>query len=353
MSGFDDENPDDSSGGVPERLKRWWAGAKDRLNLGGLTNRVKDGLKKGGGGVRRFEFKKIELEKVAENSHRIRWALIVLGVFLAADIAARILGMFFSPTYTSLQKKQTSAPSQKTTSAADYDAILRRNMFNVEQKIPAPFDQGQLDCLSQAKPSTQRIRLLGTIVMNDEIHSVALIQEEGSPTNIAVKKDENFMDGRYQAKKVERKKLCFQVKASGDFEFVEIPDDSLGMSGPALSGDVRGISPIGEGKYAVEKGYLDSSLKNLPDIVNTARAVPYNDPNTGKFAGFLIQSIDPTSPFAALGVQRGDILTNVNDIIFDNPGRGIEAFNRLKTAPKISMGVIRNGSKQTLEYEVK
>jgi len=349
VSGFDDENPDDASSGIPDRLKRWWGTAKDRLRLGRLTSRVKEGA----GGVRRFEFKKIELKKVSENSHRIRWGLIVLGIFLLADITARIIGMFIRPTYTSLPRKQTQT-AQRYAPSADYDSILRRNMFNVEQKIPQPFDQGQLDCLSQAKASTQRILLLGTIVMNDETHSVALLQEEGSATKIAVKKDETFMDGRYQAKKVDRKKLCFQVKASGDFEFIEIPDDSLNLGmGASLTSDVKGIAPMGENKYAVERTYLDASLKNLPDIVNSARAIPYNDPNTGKFGGFLIQSIDPTSPFAALGMQRGDILTFVNDIVLDNPGRGIEAFNRLKQAPKISLGIIRNGSKTTLDYEVK
>lgn len=315
-----------------------------------MTSRVKSGSSS----VRRFEFKKPELSKVSENSHRIRWALIVLAVFLLADLSARMIGMFIRPTYNPPAKKQAAAPANRLPPSADYDAILRRNMFNVEQKIPQPFDQGQLDCLSQAKPSSQRLILLGTIVMNDEAHSVALLQEEGNTTKIAVKKDELFLDGRFQAKKVDRKKLCFQVKNTGDFEFVEIPDDSLLLgTGPSLGGSVAGITPTSERNWAVDKNYLNASLANLNDVVQTARAVGYTDPATGKFGGFLIQSVDATSPFAALGVQRGDILTFVNDIPLDNPGRGLQAFNQLRQAQKITLGVIRNGEKTTLNYEVK
>lgn len=352
MSGFDEDNPENTSGGgFKASLKKWWSTARSRA--GEMASRVKSRSASGSKGVRRFEFKKPELKKVSENSNKIRWGLIVLGLFLLADITGRIIGMFIRPTYAPLPKKQ-STTAQRYAPSADYDSILRRNMFNVEGKIPQPFDQGQLDCLSQAKPSTQRLQLLGTIVMNDEAHSVALIQEEGNPLKLAVKKDETFLDGRYQAKKVDRKKLCFQVKGSGDFEFIEIPDDSLNLGvGASLNSGVSGITPTGEGKYSVDKTYLDANLKNLPDIVNTARAVPYNDPNSGKFSGFLIQSIDASSPFAALGVQRGDILTFVNDIILDNPGRGIEAFNKLRQSQKISLGIIRNGQKQTLDYEVK
>ena len=65
-------------------------------------------------------------------------------------------------------------------------------MFNVEGTIPEPFDHGQMDCFAQARQTTQPMQLLGTIVMNDDKYSVALIQDEGGKDKIAVKKDDVF-----------------------------------------------------------------------------------------------------------------------------------------------------------------
>ncbi len=156
--------------------------------------------------------------------------------------------------------------------------------------------------------------------------------------------------------KVERKKLCFQVKATQDFEYIEIPEDAatVGLSGPSLEGKVsEGITAVSETEFVVKQGFLEKNLLNLNEILQTARAVPYIDPSSGKFRGFLVQTIDSGSPFAQLGVKQGDILTGVNDIVLDNAGKGLEAFQRLRSSPNIALEVLRGGQKTTLSFSVK
>ena len=149
---------------------------------------------------------------VQEHSLIFRMGLTVLAIFLASAIASRIIGtLVVRPTYTPIPPKKHRV-IKPTAPPEDFSAIENRNIFNVENKIPEPFDQGLLDCFSQAKLSSQRIKLLGTIVMTNEDLSVALIEEEGKGAKTAVKKDELFSDGRFQALKVDRKKFCFQVK---------------------------------------------------------------------------------------------------------------------------------------------
>jgi type II secretion system protein C len=344
---------DDSedSQGILERLKNWLSGAKDRT-----SSVIRKRFARDTG--RRFEFdlKKVDAKQIAQHSKWIRWGLVVLALFLAAEITDRIIGLFVRPTYAppaSRGKFTSTSPSRPT--GVEYEAILRRNMFNVEGKIPQPFDQGQLDCMSQAKPSTQRLQLMGTIVMNDERLSVALLQDESNPVKLAVRKDELFSDNKYVAKKVDRKKFCFQVKSSGEFEFIEIPEEGGGLAtggGPGLVG-TDGITPVNEKQFMVKKTFLDTNLMNLQSILQTARAVPYTEPGTGKFMGFLVQSVDAGSLFAQLGIRQGDILTNVNDIVLDNAGKGLEAFQRLRNSPEVVMSIIRGGEKTSLTYSVK
>ncbi|MFM8313975.1 MAG: PDZ domain-containing protein, partial [Deltaproteobacteria bacterium] len=78
---------------------------------------------------------------------------------------------------------------------------------------------------------------------------------------------------------------------------------------------------------------------------------PYTIDN--KMKGFLIQTIEPDSPFASLGLTQGDVLLAANDVIFDNLGKGVEAFQVLRNARKIDLKVLRGGQEVQLSYEVK
>ena len=141
--------------------------------------------------------------------------------------------------------------------------------------------------MSQAKPTKERIQLLGTIVMSDEQLSVALMQDDTSSQRIGVKKDDSFFDNKYTAMKVERRRLCFQVKATKELEFIEIPDDSagLGVSGINCTDKWRRNRPKSETEYEVKKGFLDEKINDLTKILQSARAVPLHRAGHGKIQG--------------------------------------------------------------------
>jgi general secretion pathway protein C len=340
--------PEESS--ILVRLRRWFR--RLRTSAFGRKRRAVDG-----------EGTALSLQKWDEGQAKqwLRWTpfgLTVLGLFLLASIVAGIIGLFLRSTPLPLPNRPGSVTTaQDTGPATDFDSILKRNMFNVEGKIPDPFDQGMLDCMSQARKSSARIKLLGTIVMTDDQYSVALLEEEGGNEKYGVRKDETFGGGQYQAMKVDRKRLCFQVKSSQEFEYVEIPDDAPALGGGGtqmgLASPMDGVTAKSETEYEIKASVLEKSLANLSQILQTARAVPYIEKETGKFRGFLVQSIEPDSPFAALGVKQGDVLTGVNDILLDNPGKGLEAFQRLRNATEVKLDVIRNGSKKTMSYQLK
>lgn len=346
---------------MPDRLKRWFTSAKSR----GADIFRKSRVSKLGGKIGDripqkwrdldFDLKKFQLGDITNFTRYFRWGLIVLALFCLAEFTSRMLGLWLRPGYVPPPPPPV-ATQRRAIPQAEYDVILSRNMFNVEGTIPEPFDQGQLDCFSQARPSTQRLQLLGTIVMSEEKFSVALVQEEGAPAKEAVRQGDNFADSKFQAMKVDRKRLCFQVRSTQDLEFVEIPDgENLEGANPSLSSGAGtdGITPVSEDKFQVNQSFLEKNILNLNDILQTARAVPYLEPGSGQFKGFLIQSMDQDSPFAKLGVRQGDILTTVNDIVLDNAGKGLEAFQRLRNSPKIDLEVIRSGQRKALTYDIR
>lgn len=302
----------------------------------------------------KFDPEKIRLESVSEHQGKFRWGLLLLSVFLASAIASRITALLIKPTYTPIPPKPILA--QKTpTPYEDLSIIEQRNIFDNENLIPEPFDRGMLDCFSQARPSTQGIKLLGTIVMNDETLSVALVEGSSPNQKQAVKKNEVFFEGsnQYQALKIDRKRICFQVKSSQEFEYVEIPEEGgLNVAGLSMGGSSRdGIIVSGENRFQIKKAFLDEQMNNLANILQTAKAVPAIE--GGKMKGFLIQSIEEDSIFSSLGLGEGDVLKQVNGITLDNAGKGLEAFTALKGSNKIELTINRGGQEQTLQYEVK
>ena len=332
----------------PKLLKKWLEKA-----------RAPRGSKSPGKPFRGKKFSELTAEDVSGYDRWVRIGVFILSVYILSEITSQIIRVFIPPVAMDVpQTRASKAASRSKKPVEEFDVILSRNVFNVEGTIPDPLDQGRQDCFSQAKASAQRLSLLGTIVMNDEQFSVALIEESGNPVRLAVKKDDLFFDAKYQAMKVERKRFCFQVKATQDFEYVEIPDDSgrLGLSGTSLvsgAGGVDGIVQKAEGEYTVKRDFLEKQLLNLTDILQTARAVPYIDPQTGRFRGFLVQSMDPNSPFRQLGVNTGDVVTAVGDIVLDNAGKGLEAFQRLRNSAQVNLRVLRGGQEQSLNYDIK
>ncbi|NBT58585.1 hypothetical protein EBT16_07360, partial [bacterium] len=300
----------------------------------------------------KFDPEKIRLESISEHQKKFSLGLLILSVLLASALAGRIASLLIKPTYTPIPPKPLLVQREPTPSE-DLSLIEQRNIFDNENIIPEPFDQGMLDCWSQARPSTQRLSLLGTIVMNDESLSVALIENQANSQKQAVKKDELFADNRLQVLKIDRKRVCYQVKSTQEFEFIQIPEEG-GMMAGGLStgaGAREGISAMGENRYQIQQNFLDAQLNDLSNILQTAKAVPAIE--GGKMKGFLIQSIEEDSVFASLGLGAGDVLKEVNGIVLDNAGKGLEAFTALKGSRKIELTVTRGGQDQVLSYEVK
>ena len=301
----------------------------------------------------KFDPEKIRLDSISEHQRKFSLGLLVLSVFLASALASRIASLLIKPTYTPIPPKPVLA-QREPAPTEDLSVIEQRNIFDNENIIPEPFDQGMLDCWSQARPTTQRFNLLGTIVMNDESLSVALVENQGSNQKQAVKKDELFFDNKFQVMKVDRKRLCFQVKSTQEFEYVQIPEEGGLMAGGLTTGGSSlrdGISTTGENRYQIQQGYLDAQLNDLSNVLQTAKAVPAIE--GGKMKGFLIQSIEEDSVFSSLGLGAGDVLKEVNGIVLDNAGKGLEAFTALKGSKKIELIVTRGGQDQVISYEVK
>ena len=287
-------------------------------------------------------------KKAVEHPDFLRWVLVVLGIYLSSQLMTHFLALLIRPTFHAQLKHKPKQPMISTALPQNYDLIMQRNIFNVEGKIPDPFDQGMMDCFSQAKQSQAPITLLGTIVMGEDHLSTALIEEASGTNKFAVKPGEFFFNNQYQVIKIDRKRLCFMVSSNQEYEYIEVSDTPTDIHLGVSNQD--GIIAHSDTNFTVKKSFINDKLNQLTELLQTAKADPYIE--GGQFKGFVIQSVDPSSPFAQLGIRPHDILTGVNDIELDNQGKGLEAFNQLRNSPKIILKVMRNGQPTIITYDV-
>ena len=72
----------------------------------------------------------------------------------------------------------------------------------------------------------------------------------------------------------------------------------------------------------------------------------------GQTEGFIVRMIRPNSFLDMLGIKRGDILMEINNIQLNSPERALQIFQQLREARNIAVSLVRNGEPMTFEYEI-
>lgn len=257
---------------------------------------------------------------------------------LIAQIGAETLEPV--PTDTAATRIETAASD----AAAAPNAILERNLFGAQLAGEA---QAALDPAEPVAATKLPLKLLGTAAANDERRSRAAIQDEKSQKHLVVGVG-SVLDGHPQVsvRAIERTRVI--LDNAGRAEELVLHEGQLAgatQRGPVVRrGARRAIAP--EDSQAA----LNQRLQTLngPDgqgisqILSSARIVPqYAD---GQMQGMLVDSIKADSMFQKVGLQNGDVITEVNGILIDRPEATSAVFDQFSTAQTIEIAALRGGA---------
>lgn len=113
----------------------------------------------------------------------------------------------------------------------------------------------------------------------------------------------------------------------------------------------RGIRKLAEGRYEIERGTLELALGNLGLLARSVRVMP--DARAGKPFGFRLFAIMADGPVAKLGLRNDDVLVSINGLDIATPDRVLDAYGKLKTAPHLVLGLVREGHAITQDYTIR
>jgi type II secretion system protein C len=216
-----------------------------------------------------------------------------------------------------------------------YNPIFVRNLFN-------------------SKRTTLPFNLVGTVILQDELKSIATIEDKSASLVYPVRATDEI-PSKAKILSIEPKRVVFVNLSSNRKEFVDLPDDSAGnprisVGTKTAASSTPGIEKTSPTSFNIAKTEVDKALGDLNNILTQARAVPNFE--NGQPAGYKLFQIVPGSIYDKLGLQNGDVIAGFDGQPITDPGKAFEALGNIRNTPHLEIQIKRNGVASTMAYDI-
>jgi len=281
--------------------------------------------------------------------------IAILAYFLALSINDVILGRVAGGVshLPSLVGAARSAPL--TRARAFYDAISRRDIFNLVPVTEAPAEVATNLHIKLLGTSTLSLSQPFIIVEDDNNHQQSLyrmgdeIPDAGKL--VGVYKDHAIV--LHQGRRIKIEMPADQNGTPAEiprpFGLPGVPPFRRFMRGRANQSGVREILP---NRYVLDRSTVNNNLNNMAALFTQVRAIPNLGPD-GQSHGFRLSEIQPDSIFQQIGLRDGDILTDVGGQRVGDPSKAFQLLSSLRTQNSINLTVLRGGQPIQLQYSIR
>ena len=265
-------------------------------------------------------------------------ALLTLSAYLLADTVDAMIGRSLDASAkVSISGSQERAGIEPRKELSDYSSILERGVFG-DGKGPS------------SGPAAAETYTAYTLIGTIEGESFAgAVLADATNQQAFYRRGEKLPDGA-RIVKVTRDRVSLK-RPDGETVEIQIVDDTKIVNVAKAVPPANGVRKVGEGRFMVDQREIASSAENLSQVLTQARALPYME--AGKTVGFRISEIVPGSIYEKIGLVNGDVVQRVNSQDVDDPGKFFQLYQGLKDEKRISIDLLRNGQRQSLNYDVR
>ncbi len=247
---------------------------------------------------------------------------------------------------------------------ADFNRIGRTNVFRTDtvKKDLKGDGKKKIDrntkCIAATKKTKLPLTLINTVVLQDEVKSIASVQVRSSRDPESFRVGETI--GKYaKIDKISRLEVVLKNLKDGSCELLSSKELEQKEKSPIqvlnprsskafkANKTVKGISNDGN-NFKISRKFLQGKMKDISSILTQARAIRMTNPD-GSMA-FKITEIVPDSVFSNLGIQDNDIISTINGKKITDMNQVMSLFGKINTVDNLSMDVQRDGRKVPLEY---
>lgn len=332
------------------------------------------------------------------------WVLDLVAVLLVSFFSAKLTSIYIGqylgaePEAIGISPSETemSPPEKEAVPFETYQVILDRNIFDVREADTATTavvdDCGeglQRDETGECVPIRRsgepvetklRVEVYGVMVVGEgkDSRSSAILKggREVDVYAVGAKGDDAFLPSTVLLQ-VLPDRIIFEHK--GNLEYKLYGDDagdsifaapeivkptggpntgavaSAEIPGGVAEGGAAGgkepeVEKTGENQYVISQSEVQNAVTNMGQLYTEIRIVPNAVGN--QIQGMKILSVKQGSLFDKLGLQRGDILERINGMEVDIKS-GFKIFTELKDVKSLTVDLVRQGQKQSFEYEIR
>ena len=266
--------------------------------------------------------------------------LLAASCFVVAHIVTQIGAEALEPPPVDTETQRIERPSNA--SVATPSAILARNLFGAQLAGDAQVEIEQSDepLIATKLP----LKLLGTIAGTVVGRSRAAIENEKTRSHIVVAVGDRLEDfKRVSVTAIERSRVI--LNNAGKPEELALHEDMPARAKPRKARPSRRAQRARPTKDTLNdrlKALSGDDGNGISDILSSARIVPEYE--NGEMLGMKVDAIKSDSLFEKVGLQNGDIITEVNGIVVDRVEATSAIFDELSTADALNIVTSRGGS---------
>jgi general secretion pathway protein C len=261
---------------------------------------------------------------------------------LAAVLLERALLVDQTIEFDASQGRETAPSVRKR---VDINTIVQQNLFDPASRGRAQsLDQGQRQRPAPRVTDRKDMVLLGTIVSGQ--NSAALIKIKAE---IDLYRPDEEVPGGGIVESIERNRLSIRNQDQTLSIFSLAIEDARPVSQSPVSSN-SGILSVGDNRWLVPRTTAEKARKNIAEQLRLAMLEPRIA--GGKTEGFVIRQLNPRSLLAAMGMRRGDVVMQVNNMRMDSPEKALQIMQQLREARSISVDIERNRAPMTFHYEI-
>lgn len=244
-------------------------------------------------------------------------------------------------------------------STADQE-LMKLHLFGLAGKMTV----APLPDASDLPQTSLRLALIGVIFSSSPENAVAIIREKESTGEATIYGVGDQLPGNSVLREI-HPDLVILLRAGNQEvlpldESPAVPSSSVAKkSTPKVEGARKGMRPRARppiqprpdgASLNIERDYLNQRIANLDSLAGEISAAVYQE--GGDQQGYRLQAGSGSELLGQLGLQSGDVLTEVNGMPLRSAGDAMLAYAKTKNAAKVQVQFLRDGKQQTMEYTI-
>lgn len=236
----------------------------------------------------------------------------------------------------------TGSGTAGTAGNINFEALRGSHLFGEAPEPDANADNAQALIIDEvdAPETTLNLRLAGVVMREINEDSNAMIASGNQPDKRYRVGDpiEGASGTRLHHVYADRVLL----NRSGALETLSLPEEDEAGASVARAAPRPTATPV-QTNTAPLRSVIS---QNATQITQVMRFAPHVE--GGQVVGFRVTPGPEAEVFGSLGLEAGDVVTDINGIQLDDPSRGLQAFEALGESTMANVTILRGGNPQVI-----